>query len=250
MYGLYITDNLREVDEAMKLFTMEKELRIIKNRGHFPLPTITPQDTKIETAQDMDQALDAVNEEITEMLNAVRQSEMDYAREQAQAKKRDEQLRIARQTSRTDFNYPTMINSTPIRNGNTRTDQLAVHFDTNTVRHFYPPTNTTTGTDWYEPPAKDSILQGAGSAPGGQFMTNATGATGSNDPWRYNIGTNTATHMNLQGCTARPTGHNNLHTNSPNSSDNRNSPTCFKCGEQGHMKMECRERVFCAHCRT
>ena len=226
----------------------KKELRIIKNRGHFPLPTITPQDTKIETAQDMDQALDAVNEEIMEMLNAVRQSETVYAREQAQAKNRDERLRIARQTSRTDFNYPTMINSTPIRNNNTRTDQPAVHFDTNMVRHFYPPTNRTSSTDRYEPPTNDSILQGAGSAPGGQFATNATGATGQNDPWRYNIGADTATHMNPQGRTSRPPSHNSPHINSPNSSDN--SPTCFKCGEQGHMGMECRERVFCTHCRT
>ena len=36
----------------MKLFAMEKELRIIKNRGHFPVPVITPQGTKIETSQD------------------------------------------------------------------------------------------------------------------------------------------------------------------------------------------------------
>ena len=26
-------------------------------------------------------------------------------------------------------------------------------------------------------------------------------------------------------------------------------PTCFKCGEHGHMRMDCRERVFCTHCR-
>ena len=43
VYGLYISDILRQVNEVMKLFTMEKELRIIKNRGHFPIPSITPQ---------------------------------------------------------------------------------------------------------------------------------------------------------------------------------------------------------------
>ena len=75
-------------------------------------------------------------------------------------------------------------------------------------------------------------------------------ATGHNKPWRYNNGTNTATHTNPQGCTARPSGHSGFHKNSPNSSDNRNRPTCFKCGEQGHMRMDCRERVFCTHCRT
>ena len=163
--------------------------------------------------------------------------------------KTDQQLRLTRQTNRSDFNFLTMINSTLIRNGNTRTDQPAIHFDTNTVHHVYPPTNPITNGDWYEPPINDSIIQGAGSAPGGQFVTNTIGTTGCNEPWRYN-GTNMATHTNTQGRTTRPTGHNGFHNNSPNSSDNRNGPTCFRCGEQGHMRMDCKERVFCTHCRT
>ena len=49
----------------------------------------------------------------------------------------------------------------------------------------------------------------------------------------------------------RPSGCNSFHNNSPNSSDNRNHPTCFRCGEQGHIRLECsKERVFCTHCRT
>ena len=139
-----------------------------------------------------------------------------------------------------------MINSTLIRNGNTRTDQPAIHFDTNTIHHFYPPTNPTTNGNWYEPPAIDSIIQGAGSAPGGQFATNTTGTTGRNELWRYNNRTNTATHTNLQAHTTRPSGHNGFHNNSPNSSDNRNGPTCFKCGEQGHMRIDARKE-FSAH---
>ena len=43
VYRLYISDILQQVDEVMKLFTMEEELRIIKNRGHFPVPGITPK---------------------------------------------------------------------------------------------------------------------------------------------------------------------------------------------------------------
>ena len=143
-----------------------------------------------------------------------------------------------------------MIISTPIRNDNTRTDKTVIHFNTNAILHFYPPTNLTTNSDQYEPTTNDSIIQGAGSAPGGQFMTNTTGATGCNEPQRYNNGTNTATHTNPQACTTRPSGRNGFHNNSPNSSDNRNGPTCFKCGEQGHIRMDCKERVFCTHCRT
>ena len=219
VYGPYISDILRQVDEVMKLFAMEKELRIIKNRGHFPIPSITPQGMKIETSQDKDKALEAVDAEVTEMTKAIRQSKENYEREQEQAKNRDEQLRLTRQNNRPDFNFPTLINSTPIRNSNARTDQPAIHFDKNTVCHFYPPTNTTTNGNQYEPPANDSIIQGAGSAPGGQFATNTTGAAGRNDPWRYSNGAHTATHTNPQGCTTRPTGHTGFHNNSPNSSD-------------------------------
>ena len=63
MYRSYISDILRQVDEVMKLFAMEKELRIIKNRGHFPVPLITPQGIKIETLQDKKKLLDAVDTE-------------------------------------------------------------------------------------------------------------------------------------------------------------------------------------------
>ena len=100
-------------------------------------------------------------------------------------------------------------------------------------------------------PANDSIIQGAGSAPGGQFVTNTTNITGCNKLWRYNNGTNTATRTNYQTCTTRPSGCNGFHNNSPNSSDNRNGPTCFRCGEQDHMRLVCRtERVYCTHCRS
>ena len=75
VYRPYISDILRQVDEVMKIFAMEKELRIIKNRGYFPVPLITPQGNKIETSHDKDKVLEAVHKEITEMLKAVKQSE-------------------------------------------------------------------------------------------------------------------------------------------------------------------------------
>ena len=93
VYEPYISDILRQVDEVMKIFAMEKELRIIKNRGYFLVPLITPQGNKIETSYDKDKVLEAVDEEVTEMLKAVRQSEENYEREQEQARIRDEQLR-------------------------------------------------------------------------------------------------------------------------------------------------------------
>ena len=122
----------------MKLFTTEKELRIIKNRGHFPVPTITPQGTKIETIKDKKKVLKAVDGETVELIKAVREREENYEREHEEAKNRDQQLRMTRQTNRADFDFFTMVNSTPIRNGNTRMDQPAIHFETNTMSLLSP----------------------------------------------------------------------------------------------------------------
>ena len=131
VYIPYISDIVRQLDEVVKIFAMEKELRLIKNRGYFPVPQITPQDCKIETAQDKNELMKEIDEVVTAMLNAVKQSEENYAREQEQVRARDEQLRSVRQTDRLDFNYLTLANSTPIRNDNTRSDQPGVHFNTN-----------------------------------------------------------------------------------------------------------------------
>ena len=104
--------------------------------------------------------------------------------------------------------------------------------------------------DQYKPLVNYSISQGAGSAPTGQFMTNATSTTDHNDLWRHNNRTNAALQMTTQGCATRPPSHNGFQNNSLNSSDTRNGPICFKCGEQGHMRSDCRERVFCTLCRS
>ena len=64
----------------MKIFAIEKELRLIKNRGYFPVPQITPQDNKIETTQEKNKILEAVDEEVRAMLNAVKQSEENYVK--------------------------------------------------------------------------------------------------------------------------------------------------------------------------
>ena len=225
---------------------MEKELRIIKNRGYFQVPLITPQDNKIETTRDKDKVLEAVEEEVTEMLKAVKQSEENYAREQEQARVRDEQLGAARQTNRSEFYFRTLANSTPIRNDNARSNQLGVHFNTNPVRHVYPTTNMPDRDDQYEPPVNDSIIEGAGATPAGQFTTNTTSTTGRNDLWRSNNGTNTATHMTSHRASTRSTSRNGFHNNSPNSSDMRNSPTCFKCEhtKQVHKTMAHYPRTY------
>ena len=95
------------------------------------------------------------------MMKAVTQSEETHIKEQEQAKARDKQLRLVRQTNRSGFNYFTPTNSTPIRNDNTRTDPPWIHFNTNPTCHIY--STTSDSNDHYEPPVNDSLIQMAAS---------------------------------------------------------------------------------------
>ena len=89
VYGLYISDILQQVDEVMTLFAMEKELRIIKNRGHFPVPKINPHGTKIKNTKDIDRVLEVVDREVVEVITAVRESEMNYEKEKTETGKKN-----------------------------------------------------------------------------------------------------------------------------------------------------------------
>ena len=39
-------------------------------------------------------------------------------------------------------------------------------------------------------------------------------------------------------------------TTSITTTDNRSGPICFRCGERGHLRFNCTERVFCDFCKT
>ena len=90
VYRQYISDVLQQVDEVMKLFAMEKELRIIKNRGHFPVPKITPQGTKIENTKDLDKVLEVVDKEVFKMTIALRDSEENYEKKKEEARNKEQ----------------------------------------------------------------------------------------------------------------------------------------------------------------
>ena len=209
---------------------------------------MVPRECKIETIQDKDALIKKIDEVAVEMLTAIRESEENYKKEQEQARIREEELRSTRQTSRSDINLLMLANSTPIRNTNTRSDQPGVHFNTNPVHHIYA--TTSDRGEQYEPPENDSILQGATSLPVNQLTTNATDIMGRNKPWRQNNAINAGSNTFNHRATTRPTSHNGMQNNNPsNPTDLRSGPTCFRCGEQGHMRGECRRKVFCNHCR-
>ena len=78
MYVPYISDITRQIEEVVKIFAMEKELRSIKNRGYFPVPQLAPGECKIETIQDKVVLMREIDEIAVEMLNTIKESEENY----------------------------------------------------------------------------------------------------------------------------------------------------------------------------
>ena len=62
------------------------------------MPKITPNGIKIKTSKEKDRVLKEVDVEIEHMLKAVRRSEVNYKREQEEARNREQQLRLTSQT--------------------------------------------------------------------------------------------------------------------------------------------------------
>ena len=63
MYVPYISDIVRQIEEVVKIFAIEKELRLIKNRGYFPVPQLAPEECKIETIQDKEVLLTEIDQQ-------------------------------------------------------------------------------------------------------------------------------------------------------------------------------------------
>ena len=215
VYIPYMSDIMRQQEEVRKIFTTEKELRTIKNRGYFPVPHINPQEEKIETAKDKDKILERIDEIATAMIQAARQSEENFAREQEQARARDEQLRSVRQTDRSGLNFFAQANSTPVRNDNPRPRNQGVHFKTNPKCHVY--STTSDDNDPYESPENDSIIQTASPLQMDQPTTSTTKPINRNTMWRHN--NNAGTTVGTRG------------TTSVMATDNRSGPICFRFGE-------------------
>ena len=139
VYIPYISDIVRQLDEIMKIFAIEKELRTIKNRGYFPVPQITHQDNKIETARDKDKVLGTIDEIATAMIKAVRQSEENYVRQQEQARARDELTGQASTTS----HQPTARQSEMITQDRTRKEYTSIQIQHTTSIQLHQMATTT-----------------------------------------------------------------------------------------------------------
>ena len=96
----------------MTIFIMEKELRSLKGRGHFPIPTITLHGLKVENSHQVRKTLEAVVKEVARMATTIKESERAYEKEQEEAK---QQARATRSAQRTEYNFLSLNSSTPIK---------------------------------------------------------------------------------------------------------------------------------------
>ena len=87
IYEPYIRDILQQVDIVMTIFAMEKELRNLKGKGHFPIPKITPHGIIIDNPQHARKTLDTVDEELVQILNIIRESERKYEKRGSQTQR-------------------------------------------------------------------------------------------------------------------------------------------------------------------
>ena len=120
IYILYISDITCQIEEVVKIFAMEKELRLIKNRGYFPVPHLAPREYKIETIQDKETLIKEIDEIAVEMLTAIKESEENYKKEQEQARIREEQLRSAIKTNQ-------QVRHSPVNTSQQHTNQKHQH---------------------------------------------------------------------------------------------------------------------------
>ena len=104
---------------AIAIFVMEKQLRGLKGRGHFPIPITTPHGARIETPYQINKFLEEVDEEIVNIVTTVRESDRDYEKEKERARFRDQQTQASRSTHRPEYNFLTLNSSTPIKNTRT-----------------------------------------------------------------------------------------------------------------------------------
>ena len=117
VYEPYIRDVL-QVDAATAIFAMQKQLRSLKARGHFPIPTTTLHGARIETPYQINKFL-KVDEEIVNIITTVRESDRDYEKEKERARIRDQQTQASRSIHRPEYNFLTLNSSTPIKNTGT-----------------------------------------------------------------------------------------------------------------------------------
>ena len=92
----YISDILEQIEKGQALFRIKREVRNRKGRGRLRIPYITPKEKLITNAKQLKAFIDAVDDDLTSVIESVRAQEDEFEnREQARKEEeaRREQLR-------------------------------------------------------------------------------------------------------------------------------------------------------------
>ena len=246
----YISDILEQIEKGHTLFRIEREIRNRKGRGRLLTPYTIPKERLITNAKQLREFVDAVDDDLQRVIESVRTQEEEFEnREQARKEEEARQEQIRRSTRPRSLGYEA-ITSTPLREQapypttNNRQTNRGVLFDPNPTRHSYAQARDSDGSDGYDQLSSDSLSQDTDTndriSPTGDRDTNSE----RRNNWQRNHTTGYGTRTT--GSSSR-TGFQNEHSNHPQ----RNTVTCYRCGEQGHIRTGCSvPEVYCNICRT
>ena len=247
----YISDILEQIEKGQALFRIEREVRNHKGRGRLRIPYITPKEKLITNAKQLKEFIDAVDNDLTGVIESMREQEEELEnREQAKREEEARQEQLRKNTRSTGLGYQAAT-STPLRTqapyamaSHNRQANRGVLFDPNPTRHSYAHAADSNSNDNYEQFSGDSMSQD-------MEMNDRISPTGNRDTngehrndWHQTHGTEYGIHTTgTTGCT----GFQNEHSQYPQ----RNTITCYRCGEQGHIRTACLvPEVYCNNCRT
>ena len=247
----YISDILEQIEKGQALFRIEREVRNCKGRGRLRIPYITPKEKLITNTKQLKEFIDTVDDDLTSVIESVRTQEEEFEnREQARKEEEARQEQLRRNTRPMGLNYQTAT-STPLRTqalyptaNNNRQSNRGVLFDPNPTCHSYAQAGDTNSNDGYDHLSGDSMSQDTDT----NDRISPTGDRDTNGEQRSNW---QQTHTTGYGTrTTRATGRTGFQ-NELSHYPHRNTITCYRCGEQGHIRTGCLvPEVYCSNCRT
>ena len=249
----YISDILEQIEKGHALFRIEREVRNRKGRGRLTIPYIVPKERLITNAKQLKEFVDAVDDDLRRVIEDARAQEEEFEnREQARREEEARQEQVRRNTRSRSLGYEA-ITSTPLREQSiypitsNRQTNRNVLFDPNPTRHSYTQirdSQGSNGSDGYDQLSNDSLSQDTDTNDRISPTSDRDTDSERRSNWQRN---NTTGYGNRATGSSSRTSFQNEQSSYPQ----RNTVTCYRCGEQGHIRTGCSvPEVYCTICRT
>ena len=197
--------------------------------------------------------MDAVDDDLQRAIENTRAQEEEFEhREQARREEEARQEQLRRNTRPRSLGYEA-ITSTPLREQtnypieSNRQTNRNVLFDPNPTRHSYAQigdSQGSNGSDGYDQLSNDSLSQETDTNDRVSPTSDRDTDSERRSTWQRNHATGYGNRTT--GASSR-TSFQNEQSNYPQ----RNTVTCYRCGEKGHIRTGCSvPEVYCAICRT